>query len=711
MNSPQQHSSGPHSLEQPATDGDDDAEANPAPESGVAPAGSQAPADDADPHRDFGVRNTVFLSYSHDDQGEDWYTDVKQYLQQLSLGGDDLQLWDDTNIKPGDDWRASIEAQLRGAKAAVFLVTPTFLTSQFIAGEEVPKLLERQALEGLVVHALIAKPCDWEEHAIGEFLRSHQLSHSPDRTLEEMEGPERRRTLNELVKQIKNTVGLYRHRNRHDRRTEKIRELESLLGVAIDKEIAGGDSSIIYRARKGEQVIAVKAMVSRPITDVGQEELKAEFNKCRTLQSPVFTRMFDLAFSNGYCVTTTDWIPGPKLSRQLVACQHNRAERRRWQGKATAFLSKLASALAEADANGLRFLNIHPDKIRLYGDDAAPRLYPIDLSTYVASSAHANGVFSFPMHALEYLAPEYVSKPAEREDPLAAEQADEAKRRMRSLADQYALGMVALTILEGRAPVKVHALSDITRLMRFQQDPRGYAENGERLEDRQWRREMPGLARIIWRMLEPDPADRWQDMTAVSAQLRALLMAEFDTRAHGSEAKTTYSEHLMGNDGFYARFYAKLFAGSPEIEARFAQVDMRRQRAMLDAAIERVLNFRPNQREPTTLSQVANSHRHMGLTAEHFESFGLAFIEALAEEPSINRAALDAWEAIIWPAIEYLKQAVAPARKKAAKPKNASSRKKALKPKKAPGNKNVARKKARKPKQGPAAVVTSATRN
>lgn len=228
---------------------------------------------------------------------------------------------------------------------------------------------------------------------------------------------------------------------------------------------------------------------------------------------------------------------------------------------------------------------------------------------------------------------------------------------MSSLADQYALAMVALAMLEGRAPVRVRSIADVTRLMRFQRDPRGYCEDGvTALYDREWRREMPGLARIIWRMLEPDPADRFSDMAEVHAQLRALELGSFDAPAHGSEAKAAYSRHLMGNAAFYARFYDRLFAASAEIESHFRQVDMARQGLLLDAAMERVLNFRPNQQEPTTLSAVARSHRSMGITAEQFEAFGQAFLETLAEEPSVTRAALDAWEAILWPAIEYLKQ-------------------------------------------------------
>lgn len=600
------------------------------------------------------VRDSVFLSYSHEDTDADWYVDVLQYLRQLSVG-DDLQLWDDTKIKAGEDWESAIERELRRAKAAVFLVTPTFLTSEYITAAEVPRLLERQELEGLVVHALIAKPCDWQDHVIGDFLRSRQLSHAPDRTLDEMDGPERRRGLNELVKQIRGEIGIYRQRNGRDHRTEKILELENLLGVKVDKEVAGGDSSIIYRAHKGQQEIAIKAMVSRPMTETGQNELRSEFDKCRRLLNPVYVRMFDLEFNKGYCVTTADWIPGRKLSQWLAASRRNPTTHRRLQQKSTRILLTLARALEEGHKQGLRFLNVNPEKIRFVAD--LPRLYPIDFSTYVAAAAHASGVFSFPVDTLDYIAPEHIHRPAEYADPLGEANGGGDSHRMRCLADQYALGMVALAMLDGRVPVQVKSLADVQRLIKFQADPRGYIDDSaQQAVDRSWCRDFPGLARVIWRMLEPDPEDRWRDMVEVGDQLRALEIAHADAPAHGSEAKKIYADYLVGNDAFFKRFYDKLFKSSAKIQAHFAHTDMVRQRAMLDSAIERLLNFRPNQIEPTTLSSITRSHKHIGLTSDDFECFGRTFIDTLAEEAGVDRSSLDAWAAIMWPAIEYLKR-------------------------------------------------------
>ena len=47
----------------------------------------------------------------------------------------------------------------------------------------------------------------------------------------------------------------------------------------------------------------------------------------------------------------------------------------------------------------------------------------------------------------------------------------------------------------------------------------------------------------------------------------------------------------------------------------------------------------------------------MGITPEQFEIFGQTFISTLEEESEISRKALDAWQAVMWPAIEHLKRA------------------------------------------------------
>ncbi len=100
---------------------------------------------------------TVFISYSHKDQ--DWKDRVVT-LRVLQMQ-DMLDVWDDRRIEAGDEWRTEIENAINAASVAVLLVSTNFLTSQFILGEQVPRLLERREKEGVRIFPIIVKPCAW----------------------------------------------------------------------------------------------------------------------------------------------------------------------------------------------------------------------------------------------------------------------------------------------------------------------------------------------------------------------------------------------------------------------------------------------------------------------------------------------------------------------------------------------------------------------
>ena len=102
---------------------------------------------------------TVFISYSHKD--ETWKDRlVNQFgvLQEQDL----LGVWDDRRIGAGENWRQEIEQALNTARVAVLLITADFLTSQFILGHEVLRLLQRRDKEGLRIFPVIVKPCVWK---------------------------------------------------------------------------------------------------------------------------------------------------------------------------------------------------------------------------------------------------------------------------------------------------------------------------------------------------------------------------------------------------------------------------------------------------------------------------------------------------------------------------------------------------------------------
>ncbi len=103
---------------------------------------------------------TVFISYSHTDEAwKDRLVTQLGVLQQEGL----LDSWDDRRIEAGEDWKPKIEQALDAASVAVLLVSANFLTSQFILHEEVPRLLQRRAEQGVRIFPVIVRPCAWKQ--------------------------------------------------------------------------------------------------------------------------------------------------------------------------------------------------------------------------------------------------------------------------------------------------------------------------------------------------------------------------------------------------------------------------------------------------------------------------------------------------------------------------------------------------------------------
>lgn len=112
------------------------------------------------------TKPTVFISYSHKDEA--WKDRLVTHLGVLQSQGL-LDLWDDRRIGAGQDWHQEIEQAMAAASVAVLLVSAHFLTSQFILGEEAPRLLQRRDKEGLHIFPVIVRPCAWQ--AVGWLSR------------------------------------------------------------------------------------------------------------------------------------------------------------------------------------------------------------------------------------------------------------------------------------------------------------------------------------------------------------------------------------------------------------------------------------------------------------------------------------------------------------------------------------------------------------
>jgi len=83
------------------------------------------------------ARARVFISYSHHDVK--WLERLRVHLKPL-IRKQVVDLWDDTRISPGMDWRREIDTALSAASVAVLLISADFLASDFIVDNELPVL-------------------------------------------------------------------------------------------------------------------------------------------------------------------------------------------------------------------------------------------------------------------------------------------------------------------------------------------------------------------------------------------------------------------------------------------------------------------------------------------------------------------------------------------------------------------------------------------
>ncbi|WP_010523066.1 toll/interleukin-1 receptor domain-containing protein [Aquimarina agarivorans] len=102
------------------------------------------------------MSNSVFISYSKKDIH--FLEALRVHLSYLEREYD-FEIWEDSKIEAGDDWRKEIYEAIAKTSIGILMVSANFIASDFITNEELPALLAIAEKKGAKIFSIIISHC------------------------------------------------------------------------------------------------------------------------------------------------------------------------------------------------------------------------------------------------------------------------------------------------------------------------------------------------------------------------------------------------------------------------------------------------------------------------------------------------------------------------------------------------------------------------
>lgn len=111
------------------------------------------------------MTSKVFISYSHKD--EEFKNSLTEHLASLERSGA-ISEWNDRKITPGTDWSNEINENLKSADLILFLISSSFLSSEYCVNIEAETALSMHDLGEAQLIPIVIRAVDWSDSPLSK---------------------------------------------------------------------------------------------------------------------------------------------------------------------------------------------------------------------------------------------------------------------------------------------------------------------------------------------------------------------------------------------------------------------------------------------------------------------------------------------------------------------------------------------------------------
>ena len=141
-------------------------------------------------------RTEIFICYSHKD--DQYMKEIADFLKFLN-NTNNINYWNDTKIKSGEQWEQEITKALSRAKVAILITSINFFISDYIQKNELPRILEAADMGGTTIIWIPAKTYPRED----TLLEKYETILDPKTPLIDLKENDRNRVYTKLYNRIK----------------------------------------------------------------------------------------------------------------------------------------------------------------------------------------------------------------------------------------------------------------------------------------------------------------------------------------------------------------------------------------------------------------------------------------------------------------------------------------------------------------------------